>query len=77
MAAQFDYDILFFNAEGEKMGGNTYKKLVALLGIGGEIIDGKPLSEGGVPQALSVARSVGVVLNAASFKIYYNGGQIA
>lgn len=74
--AQFDYDIVFFDASGTKMGGNTYQKLVNLLGIGEEIIEGRPLKDGGVPQVESVARCVGAVLNAASYKVYYNGSQI-
>lgn len=77
MAQRFDYDILFFNAKGEKMGGNTYQELLKRLDIGDEIIEGKPLRVGGVPQVMSVARIVAMVSKADTFKIYFNGSQIA
>lgn len=54
----------------------TYQDLIVALGIADEESHGRPLTAGGVPQAVTVRSLVLRATDAVEVDVYHNGNQI-
>jgi hypothetical protein len=72
----FDYDLKFKDAQGKVVKSISYQDLITLLMVRDEIVQGRPLSEGGAPQVALISEMVRNKLGATSVEVYFNGNQI-
>jgi hypothetical protein len=72
----FDYDLRFKDATGKVVKSISYQNLITLLMVREELVQGRPLSEGGTPQVAMISEMVRDKLGAASVEVYFNGNQI-
>jgi hypothetical protein len=69
----FDYDLKFKDAQGKVVRSISYQNLITLLMVREELVQGKPLSEGGTPQVAMVSEMVRKSLGLASVDVFFNG----
>ena len=71
----FDYT-LRATKNGTLLGETTYQKFIKVAGIESEVIHGAKLSQGGTPQAQTVAGLAKKVLKADKVEVLFNGSVI-
>jgi hypothetical protein len=72
----YDYDLKFKDATGKVVKSISYQNLITLLMVRDELVQGRPLSEGGTPQVAMISEMVRKRLGLASVDIFFNGNQI-
>lgn len=70
------YDYTLKITKGDKVKAIGYQAFLKLVGIENEIVHGAPLSEGGAPQAQTVAVLAKDAFKADSVTVYFNGSAI-
>ena len=73
--ARYDYTFRITSEKGETYD-ITYQALIKAMGIEKEIVCGRPLTDGGVPQASMMQRILEKTWNTKSVKVLFNGSQI-
>jgi hypothetical protein len=72
----YDYDLKFKDAQGKVVKSISYQSLITLLMVRDEMVQGRPLSEGGTPQVAMISEMVRNKLGASSVDVFFNGNQI-
>lgn len=73
----FDYQFVTTLPNGQ-VRTTTYQVLVQILGLENEIVEGRPMKDGGAPQALFLKRMLEEAprFKGCSVAVYFNGNQI-
>ena len=72
----YDYELKFKDAQGKVVMSLTYQTLITVLEMRDEIVQGRPLSEGGTPQVAMISEIVRKKMGYTSVDVYFEGNQI-